>query len=138
MCGEQHAMMRFEIIAMSATQFSDWALREIKEADAPTDAAALRGQALMQKNCAVCHAVNGTLLVGAVGPNLTHLWSRDFFAGGILPLTKENIAKWVLNAPSIKPGTVMPNFSAIIPSTKQPLLNAQEVDDIVAYLSTLK
>ena len=138
MCGEQHAMMRFEVIAVSAAQFSDWALRQVKEADPPTAEAAVRGLALVEKNCAACHAVNGTKAVGAVGPNLTHMWSRDFFAGGILPLTKENVTKWISNAPSVKSGTVMPNYSAIIESTGKPQLSAQEIDDIVAYLSTLK
>lgn len=138
LCGVQHAMMRFQIIAVSAAQFSDWALRQVKEADPPTDAAAVRGLALMEKNCAACHAVNGTPAVSAVGPNLTHLWSRDFFAGGILPLTQENITRWVNNAPAIKPGTIMPDYSAINKSTGQPRLSAQEVDDIVAYLNTLK
>jgi len=138
MCGQEHAMMRFEIIAVSASQFSDWALRQVKAADTPTDPAAVRGQALVEKNCAACHSVNGTKAAGAVGPNLTHLWTRDFFAGGILPRTTENITKWVHNAPSVKPGTVMPNFSAIVPSTGKPLLSNEEVADIVAYLSTLK
>jgi cytochrome c oxidase subunit 2 len=130
MCGEQHAMMRFEIIAVSASQFSDWALKQIKEADAPTDESAVRGLALVEKNCAACHSVNGTKAVGAVGPNLTHLWSRDFIAGGILNRTPENITKWVHNAPSVKPGTIMPSFTAT--------LSDQDVSDIVAYLSTLK
>lgn len=130
MCGEQHAMMRFEIIAVSASQFSDWALAQTKAADAPTDAAAVRGQAVLIKNCAACHAVNGTDASGAVGPNLTHMWSRDFFAGGILPRSLDNMKKWVKNAQAVKPGTVMPDFSKI--------LTADQVDDVVAYLGTLK
>jgi cytochrome c oxidase subunit 2 len=130
MCGEQHAMMRFEVIVKSASQFSDWELAQTKAADAPTDPAAVRGQALVMKNCAACHSINGTDATGAVGPNLTHLWSRDFIAGGILARNKDNVTKWVTNAPAVKSGIVMPKFKGI--------LTDDQIGDVVAYLSTLK
>jgi cytochrome c oxidase subunit II len=139
MCGTEHAQMRFEIIAMSASQFSDWALAQSKAADAPTDDAATRGQALVIKNCAACHAVNGTDAAGAVGPNLTHLWSRTFIAGGILPLNDDNLTRWVTDAPKLKPGIVMPNFGDPNPQTgAAPIMTGAEISDVVAYLKTLK
>lgn len=139
MCGTEHAQMRFEIVAMSASDFSSWALAQSKVADAPTDEAATRGQALLIKNCAACHAVNGTDAAGAVGPNLTHLFSRQFIAGGILPLTDDNLTHWVTDAPKIKPGIVMPNFGDPNPQTgAAPILTSAEISDIVAYLKTLK
>lgn len=139
MCGTEHAQMRFEIVAMAPSEFSDWALAQTKAADAPTDEAATRGAALVVKNCGACHAVNGTEAAGAVGPNLTHLWSRAFIAGGILPLNDANLTRWVKDAPAVKPGIIMPNFGDPNPQTgKPPILSAAEIDDVVAYLKTLK
>lgn len=142
MCGEQHAMMRFSIEAVSASEFSSWALAQTAEAPAPTTEAAIRGQATFVRNCAACHAVKGTDAQGGVGPNLTHVASRDYIAGGILSiegsLLTDNLGLWIYHAKEVKSGTSMPNFSDINPTTNKPTLSAQEVDDVVAYLITLK
>jgi len=51
-------------------------------------------------------------------------------AGGILARTDDNLHAWIANAPGIKSGTVMPRFA----DTFTP----QQIDDLVAYLATLK
>lgn len=131
-CGEQHAQMRFSVVGVTAADFQKWAAAQQEDAAQPTDEAAVRGKkAFADNGCVACHSIAGyPAAVGRVGPNLTHLASRDFIAGGILTRTADNLKLWVKNAPAIKPGTTMPNFSE--------KLDDQTLSDIAAYLSTLK
>jgi cytochrome c1 len=50
---------------------------------------------------------------------------RPTIAGGVIQNTPENLARWISNAPSIKPGTAMPPF---------PTLTDQQTRDIAAFL----
>jgi cytochrome c oxidase subunit 2 len=65
---------------------------------------------------------------GTIGPDLTHFGSRKTIAGGILPNTPENLARWVRHAPTVKPGAIMP----------EQRLSDQEVTALVAYLQSLR
>ena len=67
---------------------------------------------------------------GKVGPDLTHIASKPNIAGVLSPVNQENLTKWVRNAPSIKPGIVMPKFEGQLPD--------KTIDDIVQWLLTLK
>jgi cytochrome c oxidase subunit 2 len=133
-CGRQHAQMRFAVQVVSAGDFEAWATNMAQPAaGAETvtgDAAAGRELFLAASSqCIGCHTVAGTNAVGVTGPNLTHLQSRSFFAGGIRALTPENLRAWVHDAPSLKPGTIMPSFANTFTD--------DQVADIVAYLETL-
>ncbi|MFL5462208.1 MAG: c-type cytochrome, partial [Gemmatimonadales bacterium] len=63
-----------------------------------------------------------------VGPDLTHLASRRTLAAGTLPNTRGNLAGWIVNPQSIKPGTRMP------PNQLKP----EDLQALLAYLETLK
>jgi cytochrome c oxidase subunit II len=133
-CGEQHAQMRFGVIVRTDAEFQAWAANQQQEAAAEAaDEAAARGQALVldpANQCIGCHAIQGTGAVGVTGPNLTHLASRSFIAGAVLPRTTQNLEAWVYDAQSIKPGVIMPSF--------RDKLTPEQVSDIVAYLNTLQ
>jgi cytochrome c oxidase subunit 2 len=134
-CGRQHAQMRFAIQVVAAGDFQGWAAHMQQPAAGPE---ALTGNAAAGRElflaptsqCIGCHTVQGTNAVGVTGPNLTHLGSRSFFSGGIRALTTANLRAWVYDAPSLKPGTVMPSFANTFTD--------QQVADIVAYLETLR
>jgi len=74
--------------------------------------------------------VKGTTAAAKVGPELTHVASKKDIAGVLSPVNQENLTKWVRNAPSIKPGIVMPKFEGV--------LTDQQINDIVQWLLTLK
>jgi cytochrome c oxidase subunit 2 len=133
-CGIQHAQMRFAVVVRSAQEFQSWAAlmqRDPAPPEAVTgDAAAGRELFLAPTSqCIGCHTVAGTPALGVTGPNLTHLASRGFIAGGVLANTPENLRAWVSNAPGFKPGTVMPSFANVF--------TPEQVDDLVAYLTSL-
>jgi cytochrome c oxidase subunit 2 len=67
-------------------------------------------------------------MLGRVGPDLTHLASRQTIAAGTLLNTRGNLAGWVANAQSLKPGSGMPTVP----------LNGHDLLALIAYLETLK
>jgi cytochrome c1 len=92
---------------------------------------AAEGQALIAaKPCVGCHTIPGIPGAnGTVGPNLAGVASRTTIAGGAVPNNgPDDLKKWVLNPPALKPGTIMPNLG----------LTDDEATKIVAYLELLK
>ncbi|CTQ31352.1 sulfur oxidation c-type cytochrome SoxX [Jannaschia rubra] len=114
---------------------------------APGDPA--NGQALMDKgsgNCIACHAVTELSHLGfhgTIGPVLDGAADR---------WTEADLRGIVVNAKNVFEGTMMPSFYRTTGFVRpgdaftgnapkgdvQPLLTAQEVEDVVAYLMTLK
>jgi cytochrome c oxidase subunit 2 len=95
--------------------------------------------------CIGCHAISGTNFVGTIGPNLTHVGSRNTIAAGLFPQDAKHLALWIKNARRMKPGVAMPTLGAdqmdpILkkkPTAPVALTDAQ-IADIVAYLRALK
>ncbi len=91
--------------------------------------------------CVVCHAIAGTQAASPIGPNLTHVGSRTTIAAGLYPNDFEHLARWIKNAPAMKPGIIMPVFGKGLrdPKTNAPgRLDDAQIADIVAYLLALK
>jgi cytochrome c oxidase subunit 2 len=59
---------------------------------------------------------------------LTHIASRRSIAAGSLANTRDNLAKWIVDPQSIKPGSRMPATN----------LSASDLNALVTYLETLK
>ncbi len=107
--------------------------------DQPGDPA--RGELIFsdrdQGHCVLCHVVSGLEVPfqGNVGPELTYVGDR---------LTSEQIRLRIVDYQIVREGTVMPSYYRIHDlyqveeeSVGSPLLAAQEVEDLVAYLDTL-
>src|SRR5207249_2956603 len=76
--------------------------------------------------CPTCHTLRGVSEAnGIVGPNLTNITLRPTLAGGAIQNTPENLARWIKNAPAIKPGIAMPAFDN---------LSDQQTRDLAAFL----
>jgi cytochrome c oxidase subunit 2 len=127
-CGAQHAHMMVEVIAQPRAQFEQWRQGQVRAAVPAGDAAAQRGQELVEYRCGLCHAVRGTRAGAHSAPDLTHLASRRMIAAGLLPNTAGTLSGWVENAQGIKPGNLMPNQN----------LPSDQLSDVVAYLETLR
>ena len=79
--------------------------------------------------CDACHRIAGTRAQGRIGPDLTHLASREMIGAKLLPMSAENLAKWIRHTQDLKPGARMPSFE---------MLPSAEIDAIVDYLVTLQ
>ena len=87
-----------------------------------------RGEQLMRsRGCAACHSVPGIRKPrGVVGPALSGFASRSYIAG-VVPNTRRNLVRWVMDPPAVAPGTAMPAVG----------LNDAQAEDVAAYLYTL-
>lgn len=132
-CGLSHANMRLRVIAHEQSDFDAWVADQREEAAEPNESLAREGQELFMSNaCAGCHTIGGTVAAGRAGPDLTHFASRGTFAGAIFENEEGELRRWVADAPSMKPGVLMPS------GTQELGLNQNEVDAIVAYLLSLE
>jgi cytochrome c oxidase subunit 2 len=128
-CGYQHAHMGLIVVAESEEEFRNWYQTQLQSAIPPTTTQQARGQQVfLSSTCVMCHRIQGTDAGGAVGPDLTHLGSRQTIAAGTLENTRDNLAKWILDSQAIKPGNRMP------PNP----LNAEDLGALLDYLQSLK
>ncbi len=127
-CGYQHAHMQFAVVAESKSDFDAWRSAELRPAAAPVTAEQMRGLAVVEYRCGLCHQVRGTDAGAVSAPDLTHLMSRATLAAGTLPNDFGNLAGWIQAPQATKPGNLMPNQ----------LLSGQQLSDTLAYLELLK
>ena len=106
-----------------------------------------RGRALLstgQGGCVGCHMISGNpMMMGVIGPNLTHIGSRATIAGGLFPNDAKHMARWIKNSRAMKPGVVMPTlgkgeYDPVTKATMPMGLTDEQIADIVAYLQALK
>jgi sulfur-oxidizing protein SoxX len=112
----------------------------IPQALTPDAGSAERGRALVVErgaaNCLLCHAVPGSTVSGDVGPSLAGVGRR---------LSKAQIRLRIADIQRVKPDAVMPSYyrvgelNRVAPEYRaKPVLDAQQIEDLVAYLETLK
>jgi cytochrome c oxidase subunit II len=129
-CGLSHAQMKFRVIAHEPADFDAWIQAQLAEAAAPPPAEVEQ----LLPTCFACHTIGG---VGGpdpnkppppiIGPDLTHVASRQVIAAGLLPNTEEGLARWLRDPPSVKAGSKMPDYD----------LNEDQVEALVEYLRSL-
>jgi cytochrome c oxidase subunit 2 len=121
--------MALWVIAEPQEQFNNWIQSQIQEAVVPATDSAKHGQRIfLSSACVMCHTISGTPAGSNIGPNLTHVASRQTIAAGTLENTREHLASWVNNSQRVKPGNRMPTMS-FSDNDLQPLLD---------YLQSLK
>ncbi|MCA0941755.1 cytochrome c oxidase subunit II [Salipiger pacificus] len=126
-CGGAHALMRFDAVVMEPGAFVRWLEQEARPAQV---AEADRGFAVFEEEgCGACHAIRGTEAQGPVGPDLTHLASRDKLGAGIYAMTPDNMARWITDTHEMKPDIDMPAY---------PGLQGERLDALVSFLMSLE
>jgi cytochrome c oxidase subunit II len=114
-CGLSHANMRMEAVALSKEDFAKWVANQQAPYVAPAkDTLAKQGEEVFLNQCVRCHQVNGltradgTPAIAApdenvwsgAAPNLSHLMSRNTFAGAMFNLLSKQCRDEVWNAAS--------------------------------------
>ena len=129
-CGVQHAHMHLQLVAQAPEDFENWLAQQRAPAARPAGQEAALGLAVFERSpCVACHTVRGTAAHATIGPDLTHLASRHYIAGGSLENNTANLSAWVTHAQSLKPGSRMPDLT---------VFTGAELRALVAYLNTLK
>lgn len=128
-CGVQHTFMAFTVIAHEPEDFADWLERESQPAVEPVEPAQQRGQqAFLDNQCLFCHTIRGTAADGDVGPDLTHVMSRETLGAGTIDNSVSNLAAWIADPHEFKPGVKMPPVN----------FEGEAFQDLIAYLTTLE
>lgn len=128
-CGASHANMRLRVVVQPDSAFARWVDQQRAAPATPAKgSAAERGQQIFRRSaCIGCHTIAG-VAAGKVGPDLGHVGSRGTIAGALFPNTTESLHAWIRNAPSLKPGALMPPQN----------LEGADLDAVIAYLQSLK
>lgn len=103
--------------------------------DAEKGRALATGQA--EASCILCHAIPGAkAAAGNLGPSLAGVGSR---------LSAQELKARIVDASRINPKTAMPPYGRVdglyqvaAPYRGKPLLTAEQIDDVVAFLLTLE
>ncbi|WP_099867642.1 cytochrome c oxidase subunit II [Pararhizobium haloflavum] len=125
-CGSSHALMVFSTVVMEPDAFDDWLAREAR----PSPGAKADGlDAFLRNGCQACHAITGTEANGVIGPDLSHVGSRDTLGAGILQNEIDSYVALIRRPDVIKPGIRMPGFHG---------LPDEEIETIARYLKGLE
>jgi cytochrome c oxidase subunit 2 len=126
LCGPSHALMDFKATVLEADEFSSWVERMQAYSNNPTTALALQGQEIYAQSCLQCHAIDPAQR--SIYPNLSNFADRAYVGGWWLN-TDVNLKAWILNAPDLKPGNMMPGFEGV--------LSDEQVNALIEYMRTL-
>jgi cytochrome c oxidase subunit 2 len=128
-CGLEHAQMLVYVVAEPRASFEEWVANEALDVAAPFTPEAEDGERVfLEESCAGCHAIRGTDAVETLGPDLTHLATRETLASGIIPNTRANLEELILHPQNVKPGITMPPTS----------LTDEELSALLDYLGQLR
>lgn len=125
-CGTSHALMRLDAVVLDRDAFRAWLGQQRR----PALVTRSRGLDLFLANgCSACHTIRGTPAAGVIGPDLTHVGSRQRLGAGILTNDPHSLGQWIRAPQAIKPDVLMPSFGMLPPD---------EVRDMAAYLKSLQ
>jgi cytochrome c oxidase subunit 2 len=138
-CGTSHANMRAKGFVQSEADWNTWV--QTQRTPSPAAAGSPGAQLFQSRGCIACHTISGlnapadassadlvNAKTGRIGPNLSHIGSRTTIAGGILPNTPEEMARWLRDPPAVKPGSLMPKLG----------LSEEDISGLVQYLESLR
>jgi cytochrome c len=118
-------MMRTSVLLICAGIALGACARPDRDPPRIAGANADRGRAaLIARECGACHRIPGIPGAhGTVGPPLARYRERVYVAGR-LPNLPDHLVAWIRDAPSLDPGTAMPDLD----------VSEAEARDIAAYL----
>lgn len=128
-CGLAHAQMIVFVIAQERGEFDAWVEQQAQPQPELIDERLEEGrEQFFGSACVYCHTVDGHGPPNDIGPDLTHLASRETIGAGALPLDRANLAGWIVDPQAQKPGNLMPGTQ----------IAGDELDALVDYLMSLR
>ncbi|HET7719670.1 MAG TPA: cytochrome c oxidase subunit II [Acidimicrobiales bacterium] len=159
-CGLSHANMKARVVAVTMSEFESWLQQQ--QQTQPMLAAGdpgFEGQQIFIAQCTRCHQINGlenadgdpievegvAALVAGHAPNLTHLMTREVYAGALFDLydpetgefDRAQLEAWLRNAPEQKPMYAEPAEGELARGMPALGLTEADIDRLIDYLVTL-
>jgi cytochrome c oxidase subunit 2 len=132
LCGTSHAFMEKPVIVSSQEDFDAWMTEQLAKAEEASQTPEGRGQALVAASgCAACHSTNGA---AGIGPTWFNLFEHEVeLTDGSVVTADEAYIHESIKAPQAKivrgfENQLMPNYG----------FTDEQIDDIVAYIKTLR
>ncbi len=127
-CGLNHANMRFTVFVETQADFDTWVANQQQSPPEPqTDQQQAGYNIIVNGMCAMCHDLGDNGPGNATAPDLTHLMSRERFAGDVFDLDQDNLRRWLEDTQAMKPGNDMDHK-----------FTSAQIDALMAYLITLQ
>ncbi|MFO7893809.1 MAG: cytochrome c oxidase subunit II [Longimicrobiales bacterium] len=137
-CGTSHAIMRMMAVGVPAADFAAW-VEDMNTPVEPSGERAAEGRDLfMSSVCIACHAIEGTSAQGRLGPDLTHFGERWSIGAGLMANTEENLTEWILHAPDLKKGVIMPGSETGAGGMEPTGLSREQARAMATYLLDLR
>lgn len=131
-CGTDHSRMYSRIKVMPQDEFDAW-VKAMTEIDLTKLTPEERGERIYKKyGCAGCHSVDGSKLVG---PTFQGLWGRQENIQGEGPVTVDET--YIQQSIWVPGSQIVEGYANQMPSYKGQL-ETEQIDDVIAYLKTLK
>lgn len=145
-----HSIVVFVLLALAgcttAGMQTSASLVEARETTSRDEASFPRGNAMRGRevvagrdgNCLLCHAIaeTGAQFMGNLGPALSGVGAR---------LSEAQLRARLINPQQLNPDTIMPAYARTEGLTQvgkvwrgKPLLTTQQIEDVVAFLATLR
>ena len=133
LCGVGHAVMLADVRVVSRADFNAWMGAEIARL-AALDTPEARGEQLyMTQGCQACHSLDGTVVVGPSWKNIFGT-KESLDDGSTVIVDEDYIRNSILN-----PGEqIVDGFQNVMPSNFGDMLAEQDVDDLIAFISSLR
>jgi cytochrome c oxidase subunit II len=132
LCGTSHAYMEGPVIVSTQEDFDAWMADQVKLAEQAAATPEGRGQALVSANgCAACHSITGG---AGIGPTWLGVFGHEVeLADGSVVTADEAYLHESIKAPQAK---IVAGFeNQLMPTYGFP---DEQIDDIVAYIKTIK
>jgi cytochrome c oxidase subunit 2 len=132
LCGRLHSQMTANVFVVSQAEFTAWVNQEV--ASAPKTPELIGQQLVSLYGCTTCHSTDGSR---GVGPTWIKLYNSTVtLSDGSQVKADDNY----LNASIVDPNKqIVQGFSPnVMPDTFGKALSSQQVQDIIAYIQTLK
>lgn len=127
-CGTSHARMAFPVVVMQPADLDAW-LDERSGSSAGFGTNVEGRRVFDREQCGQCHRIDGAAGGLFKGPDLSHVGSRLTIGAGYLNNTTDQLARFIVNPGSVKPGAHMP---------ASPHLSALELDQLASWLKGLR
>ena len=133
LCGLGHAFMLADVRVVSDSDFKEWVVAETALSAALETPEARGEQLYLTQGCQACHSLDGTVVVGPSWKNI--FGSKENLDDGSEVIVDEDyIRNSILN-----PGDqIVEGFQNVMPSNFGEILSEQEVDDLIAFIRTLR
>jgi cytochrome c oxidase subunit 2 len=132
LCGTSHAFMEKPVFVTSQEEFDTWMGEQLVLAEEASQTPEGRGQTLVVANgCAACHSINGS---AGIGPTWSGLFGRrETLTDGTVVVADEAYIHESIKAPQAK---IVRGFENQLMPTYD--FTDEQIDDIVAYIKTLR